>query len=441
MASSTSEREALVHPLPLGGVTSHEEIERSSFLMLASVMTLLAFGVVMVFSAAAVESAELGGSPLRPLLAHGAKVAIGIVVLFAASRIPPARLVRFARPFYLLALVLLVLVLVPGIGVETNGSRRWMNTEKLIGFALQPSEIAKLALVVAIAAYVARVEDLGASFTRTFLPAAAMVLLPAGLILLETDFGTALLLATLGFLLLMLAGARVRHLLLLAATAGPLCLGFLWLNPDTQYIFKRIGAFADHHFGESAAASGLPTQVDFAESALRVGGLSGVGLGGGRHKLFFLAEGENDFILANIGEELGFIGTTSVLLLFALLLWSGRRVLLGVRHRFGFFVLAGVLLTIAIQALMNVFVAVRWAPVKGIPLPFVSSGGSSLALLCLGVGVALACARHPDATQPELGPELGEDAPETAALALEEAPALDSEELQEELRHRAGARP
>ncbi|MBL8841678.1 MAG: FtsW/RodA/SpoVE family cell cycle protein [Planctomycetes bacterium] len=391
-------------PRPDGGLPL-EEIERSAFLLLTCVLTLLAFGVVMVFSAAAIETAELGGSPWRPLLAHGAKVAIGLTLLIVVSRQPPTRLLRFAKPFYFLSLLLLALVLVPGIGVESNGSQRWMNTETLIGFALQPSEIAKLALVLAIAAYVAKVDDLGASFTRTFLPAAAMVVAPAALILLETDFGTSLLLSVLGFLLLMLAGARVRHLLLLAATAGPIGALFLWLNPDTQYIFRRLGAFADHHFGEAAVASGLPTQVDFAESALRVGGLTGVGIGAGRHKLFFLAEGENDFILANIGEELGFIGTTSVLLLFALLLWSGRRVLLGLRHRFGFFVVAGVLLTIAIQALMNVFVAVRWAPVKGIPLPFVSSGGSSLTLLCLGVGAALACARRPRATELELGPE------------------------------------
>ncbi len=403
--------------LPLARETPPEEIERSSFLVLGCVLTLLAFGVVMVFSASAIESAEAGESTVRPLLKHGAKVVVGLLLMFGASRLAPTRLLRLAKPFYVLALVLLVLVLVPGIGVNSHGSRRWMATEKLIGFGLQPSEIAKLAMVLAIAAYVSKVQDLGASFTKTFLPAAAMVLLPAALILLETDFGTSLLLSALGFLLLLLAGARVRHLLLLAAIALPLGGAFLWLNPDTQYIFKRIGAFTDHHFGDVAPVSGLPTQVDFAQSALRVGGLTGVGLGAGRHKLFFLAEGENDFILANIGEELGFIGTTSVLLLFALLLWSGRRVLLGMRHRFGFFVLAGVLITIAIQALMNVFVAVRWAPVKGIPLPFISSGGSSLTLLCLGVGVALACARHARANDPELGVEEGESAMDDAGVA------------------------
>jgi cell division protein FtsW len=405
-------------------IVTRTEFDRSRFLLLASVLTLLSIGVVMVFSASAVEAsgAGAGGSPLRPLFTHGAKALLGVVLLFLASRADPALIVRLARPAWWVSIVLLVLVLVPGIGVLNNGSRRWMNTEPLIGFALQPSEVAKLALVVSLAAWVAQVKDIGADFRRTFLPGVGRVLVPAGLILLETDFGTSLLLAALGFLLLMLAGARIHHLGLLAVTGLPLALLFLWVNPRTDYIFRRLGAFADHHFGEAAAATtGLPTQIDFAESAMRVGGLTGVGLGAGRHKLFFLAEGENDFILAVIGEELGFLGTVSVLLLLALLLWSGRRLLLCMRHRFGFIVAAGVLITIAIQALMNVFVAVRWAPVKGIPLPFVSSGGSSLTVLCLGIGLLLACARHADSQDPRLGPdESGSGDPGPVPLASEE---------------------
>ncbi len=392
---------------PPASFTSDGELQRSAFLLLSCVLTLLALGVVMVYSAAAVEAVESGqaSTPLVPLLSHGIKVAVGATLLWFVSRVDPRRLVRLAKPLYLGSLLLLALVLVPGIGVLSHGSRRWMATHSLIGFALQPSEIAKLALIVAISAYVARVADIGESFRRTFLPAAGMVLVPGALILLETDFGTFLLVTALGFLLLLLAGARVKHLLLLAAIVLPLAAAFLWLNPGTRYIFDRLGAFTDHHFGAATPATGALTQVDFAESALRVGGLSGVGLGAGHHKLFFLAESENDFILAVIGEELGFIGTTAVVMLFALLIWSGRRLLLGMRHRFGFFVVAGVLITIAMQALMNLFVAVRLAPVKGIPLPFVSSGGSSLTVLCLGVGVALACARHAQLEAPELGPE------------------------------------
>lgn len=422
------EAEATLAPAAEGGaaraVLPRGEFERSVFLLLAAVLTLLGIGVVMVYSAAAVEAAEAGadGSPLKPLLSHGAKVLVGIALLFGASRLDPRRIAQLAKPAYILSLVLLALVLVPGIGVLNNGSRRWMNTHTFLGFGLQPSELAKLALVLALAAFVARVQDVGADFRRTFLPAAAMVLAPAALILLETDFGTSLLLAALGFLLLLLAGAKLHHLALLGVIGLPVALLFLWINPRTEYIFRRLGAFADHHFGEVSATSTLPTQVDFAEAALRVGGLDGVGLGAGRHKLYFLAEGENDFILAVIGEELGFIGTTSVLLLLALLLWSGRRVLLGMRHRFGFIVTAGVLITIAIQALMNVFVAVRWAPVKGIPLPFVSSGGSSLTVLCLGIGLALACARQARSTDPLLGPEEAGDADDaTAGVVVAEA--------------------
>ena len=389
-------------------LTDRAELDRSAFLFLGSVLTLLALGVVMVYSAAGVEAAtgrHGDGSTLRPFVSHAIKVAVGVVLMLGAARLDPRTLVRFAKPAYLVAVVLLALVLVPGIGVESNGSRRWLNTQRFLGFGLQPSELAKLALVVMLAAWAAKVGDVGASFRRTFLPGAALVLLPAALILLETDFGTCLLLSALGFLLLLLAGASVHHLGLLVALGIPLVALFLWINPGTHYIFRRIDAFADAWSGGGGdAATAGATQVAYAQEALRIGGLTGVGLGAGRHKLFFLAEADNDFILSVVGEELGYVGTTIVLLLFALLLWSGRRVLLGVRHRFGFLVIAGVLTTIAMQALMNLFVAVRWAPVKGIPLPFVSSGGSSLAVLCLGIGLVLSIARHPDLDAQELGP-------------------------------------
>jgi cell division protein FtsW len=387
------------------GFTEPDELRRSSFTLLACVLILLAFGTVMVWSASAVEAAEGGRGGVSfwsPLVSHLKKVAIGLVLLFCAARLDLRRILKLSWPFYVVALLLLALVLVPRIGLEANGSRRWMATARLIGFALQPSELAKLALIVFLSAYVARTPDLGASFRRSFLPAALAILVPGALILLETDFGTFVLLATLGFLLLLLAGARVRHLVLLAVLGGGPALAFLWVNPNTQYIFARMGSFLGKPPHAVTQAPTQLEQIDFAESALKVGGVSGVGLGAGRHKLFFLKESENDFILSVVGEELGFIGTTVIVLLFALLLWSGRRVLLGVRHRFGFFLTAGVLITIAMQALMNVFVAVRWAPVKGIPLPFVSSGGSSLAVLCLGVGLILSVARHGNLEEAEL---------------------------------------
>jgi cell division protein FtsW len=390
--------------------TEPHELERSAFTLLACVLILLGLGTVMVWSASAVEAAEGGHEGVTswsPLASHLKKVGIGLVLMFVASRLDLRRILRHSWHFYVVSLALLALVLFPKIGLEVNGSKRWMASAPLIGFALQPSELAKLALIVFLAAYIAKTPDLGASFRRSFLPAAGAILVPGALILMETDFGTFVLVATLGFLLLLLAGARVRHLALLLILGGGPALGFLWANAKTQYIFARIGTFFDHHVNDAPVVTTSLQQIEFAESALHVGGVAGVGLGAGRHKLFFLSESENDFILSVVGEELGFVGTTVVVFLFALLLWSGRRVLLGVRHRFGFFVTAGVLITIAMQALMNVFVAVRWAPVKGIPLPFVSSGGSSLAVLCLGVGIVLSVARHSDLDLPELGVDGG----------------------------------
>jgi cell division protein FtsW len=389
--------------------TEPDEQRRSGFTLLACVLILLAFGIVMVWSASAVEAAEsgkAGATSWTPLFSHLKKVAVGLLLMFVAARLDLRRILRLAPRFYVITLALLALVLLPGVGIDSHGSRRWIASGALIGFALQPSEIAKLALIVFLSAYLARTPDVGASFRRSFLPAAGAILIPGALILLETDFGTFVLLATLGFLLLLLAGARVRHLALLALLGFGPALLFLKTNPRTQYIFGRIESFFDHHVRDVPAAPHRLEQIDFAEGALQVGGVAGVGLGAGRHKLSFLSESENDFILAVVGEELGFVGTTVVVFLFALLLWSGRRVLLGVRHRFGFFLTAGVLITIAMQALMNVFVAVRWAPVKGIPLPFVSSGGSSLTVLCLGVGLILSVVRQSALDERELCPEV-----------------------------------
>jgi cell division protein FtsW len=404
--------------------TEPDELKRSSVTLLACVLILLALGTVMVWSASAVAAAEghSGASSWSPLFSHLKKVAVGLSLMFVAARLDLRRILKLAWPFYIGALLLLALVLVPKIGIEVNGSKRWMATNALIGFALQPSEVIKLALIVFLSAYIARTPDVGASFRRSFLPGAFAILVPGALILMETDFGTFVLVATLGFLLLLLAGARVRHLVLLAILGGGPALGFLMVSSKTQYIRDRVGAFLDHHVRNVPQNKAQLEQIDFAESALKVGGLSGVGLGAGRHKLFFLTESENDFILSVVGEELGFVGTTVVVFLFALLLWSGRRVLLGVRHRFGFFLTAGVLITIAMQALMNVFVAVRWAPVKGIPLPFVSSGGSSLAVLCLGVGLILSVARQGHLGEQELA-EWHQDEPAPAVELAEGAKA------------------
>ena len=319
---------------------------------------------------------------LKPLVGHFAKIGLGLALLIAAACIDYRRWMQWSTGLYLLALLALSLVLVPGIGSRVNGARRWFQFDAL-PFAVQPSEFAKLAVILGVATYVTRTSNIGKSFGKTFLPAALLILVPASLILVETDLGTFLLVSMMGFVLLQLAGMKLQHLLWLSFCALPMLVYLVIEKLD--YVVARFTGYGDPD---------PSSQVGFGLSALSAGGVTGVGLGGGRTKLFFLAEAENDFILSVVGEELGFIGTTAVVLLFTTLLWSGGRILLGIHDRFGFFVVAGVLLTIATQALINLAVATGCVPVKGMPLPFVSAGGSSLTALCLAVGIVISVARH-----------------------------------------------
>ncbi len=368
--------------------TDPDEVRRCSFLLLACVLILLSIGAVMVYSAAGVRNGVLGSpeDSLDPLIGHLAKIGLGLCLLILSARSDYRSWMLFSPWMYIASVVLLVLVLIPGIGTSINGSRRWLHSS-FLPFAVQPSEFAKLSLIVLLAAEIQRIKASGQGFFRSFMPCALLILLPAALILAETDFGTFLLLAAAGLTMLVLAGAPARYVLFLAALSIPaLVFGVIFKLP---YILSRF-----QRFGEVDPSS----QVGMSLSALSVGGVGGVGLGGGRHKLFYLPESENDFILSVIGEELGFLGTCVIVFMYLLIVGAGIRILLGVRNRFAFFVCAGVLFTIGTQALINIAVATNSTPVKGMPLPFVSSGGSSLCMLCLGVGLILSIARHPDRT-------------------------------------------
>lgn len=366
-------------------------MRRAAFLLLASVLTLLALGTVMVFSATASTTAaqvqEWGGGPehlLGPLKSHGVKVALGLALLGLGSLLDYRWLARHSHVFYALAIIALILVLVPGVGAKVNGSRRWFRAD-LLPFAFQPAEYAKLAVTLSLATIIARTGSLAQHGRRGFLVCVAVILLPGMLILAQTDFGTFLLLTVLGFSLLVLAGARAWQMLLLCLASVPFVALVVWKKLD--YVQDRFSRFASHDHSQ---------QVEFSLAALGQGGLSGVGLGGSKFKMFFLPHCDNDFILSIIGEELGFFGTTAVILLFGLFIASGARIVLGIRDRFGFFLVAGILLTIITQAMINLAVATATGPVKGMPLPFVSAGGSSLVVLCFGVGLILSVARHPD---------------------------------------------
>ena len=282
-------------------------------------------------------------------------------------------------PLLGLAILLLVLVLIPGLGVSVNGSRRWLRLGPL---SFQPAELAKLALVVYLATFLARKRDELHDFWRGIVPPLAVGGTLAGLVLLQPDLGNCLTLLVLTVGLLFLAGARTRWLAMLAVPALPLAVLAVWMAP---YRMRRVFAFLDPW--QDPRGSGF--QIIQSWLALGGGGTFGRGIGESKQKLFYLPEAHTDFIFAIIGEELGFAGATLVVLLFAVLIWRGLRIGLHAADPFGAYLALGITVLVATQTLVNLGVVTGLLPTKGLPLPFLSFGGSALLMTMVATGVLL----------------------------------------------------
>ena len=364
----------------LTSFTDRESMERSIRWVMGLILALLLLGLVMVYSARAVKADRLDGFHARPLFYHALKVGLGLLGMLAVIRFDYRALCRHYAKLWLGVVLLLVSVLL--FGAQINGSRRWF---LLFGNMFQPSEFAKPVMVIVTAALLVRAGDAVDTLRRGFLPPLAAASVIAGLILMEPDFGTAMITAFLAVLIMSIGGVKIRNFVLLGLVAAPLVCGFAYTR--FAHVEARVERFIQRPVGG---------QVDLSLMAIGSGGVLGTGLGESRCKLGFIPECDSDFIFAVIGEELGLLGTTAVLLLYGLLLYHGLRVLMGIRNRFGFNVAAGMLLLVAVQAVVNVAVVLGVAPTKGLPLPFVSSGGSSLLALCLGMGLFLNIASKPD---------------------------------------------
>jgi cell division protein FtsW len=277
--------------------------------------------------------------------------------------------------------VLLVLVL---FSAPVNGSRRWFN---LGGLGIQPSEIAKIAAVLFTALTLERRMHRIDELSYSLLPIAIVVGAMSGLILLEPDLGTAASLLMVVGTMVFAAGLNYRYLVGTALAAAAL---LYFLIASSPYRLRRLLAFTN----PEADPLGDGFQVMQSLIAVGTGGVFGRGLMGGVQKLFFLPEPHTDFIYAVIGEELGLLGTTTVLLCFCIIAWRGVRIAMRTPDAFGSFIALGVTAMIAVQALVNISVVLGLLPTKGIPLPLVSSGGSSLLISLLGIGVLLNISQH-----------------------------------------------
>ena len=354
------------------------------YLVLGSTVMLVALGLVMVLSASSVESYAESGSSWVIGQRQAIFVAAAVPIMLVASRVPARWFRRLAIPLLVLAFVLLVLVLVPGIGVSVNGNQNWINVAG--PFRIQPAELAKLALVVWGADLLTRKRKLLHQPKHVLIPLIPVAALIVGLVLLGGDLGTSLILMAIVAGLLFVAGAPLRMFIGLAAPVM-LVIGYMTIERSAR--LSRLQSFLDPF----ADYEGSGWQAAHSMFALASGGWWGVGLGASREKWGTLPEAHTDFIFAIIGEELGLVGTITVMLLFAALILGALRIALAADDLFVRFAAGGMVVWIGVQMIINIGGVLSVIPITGVPLPLVSYGGSALLATMFGIGMLLSFAR------------------------------------------------
>ena len=352
--------------------------------LFALVVVLVSVGVVMVYSASAIVAADRFHDPFFFLKKQLFWAVAGFGGLWVAMRLDYRRLEPLVVPLLVLSIALLVLVLVPAFGQAINGTRRWFRIGPV---SFQPVELAKFALVLHLASFLTRRQEAIRTFSHGLMPLLTVAGIMAGLTILQPDLGNSLALVILTLAVAYLAGARPAHMLAIGAAALPVVAILIAMKP---YRWRRMVAFMNPW--DDPQGSGFQIIQSFL--ALGSGGWFGLGLGESKQKLFYLPEPYTDFIFAIIGEELGLVGALVVVALFALLIWRGLRVGLRAPDTFGSYLALGLTIMLATQTLVNLGVVTGALPTKGLPLPFVSFGGSALLMTMFSAGVLLNISQH-----------------------------------------------
>ncbi|MCA9503935.1 MAG: putative lipid II flippase FtsW [Spirochaetaceae bacterium] len=358
---------------------------------------LIALGVVMSYSATAPLALDAKIPPL--FVDHVTGLALGLAGAWLVARVPVAVLRRAALPAYGVSLVLLAATL--AFGVEVNGAQRWLALPGL-GFRFQPSELAKCATILAAAAWLARKDARRELSTRRSVETAALAIGPAGLLLLQPDLGNAVVLVALVALMLFVAGTPWPRFVLPGA-AGVVLVGVYILNND--YAMRRVTGFLDP-FRE---ARGAGWQLVQSYVAFGQGSVFGQGFGNGRQKLAYLPEAHTDFVLSVVAEELGLLGVLVVIGSFAALWLAGTRVARRATDRFEMLLAFGMVSLLTVPAFLNASVVMGLVPTKGLTLPFLSYGRTSLVASCLALGLLLGVARRHPAPRSVPGAALGQE--------------------------------
>ncbi|MBI5055971.1 MAG: putative lipid II flippase FtsW [Nitrospirae bacterium] len=363
--------------------------------IIISVALLVCIGILMVYSSTVLMSMKRYGNSFHFLLNHIFTVFVGVAAMFILSRMDYQ---SFRRPFFHIAsfqvsaihilmgiaLFMLLLVFVPGIGISANGARRWL---RLWPTTFQPSEFAKIVMVIFLADYMDRnIHRMKDARFGIMIPIGVMLLFQ-GIIIIQPDFGAVMSLGILTMGLLLIGGVRLSYIGAMALLSLPAI--FIAVT-SSSYRMKRIMSFTDPW--KDSLGSGFQLVQSFI--AFGNGGLTGLGLGGSKQKLYFLPEVHTDFIFSLIGEELGMIGAVSVLLLFLYFFLKGVKVANKTNDSFSYFLTLGLTMMIGVQVIINFAVTTGLMPTKGLPLPFISYGGSSLLINLAAIGILINISRH-----------------------------------------------
>lgn len=351
--------------------------------LLAITAVLSGIGIVMVFSASSAVAYTQFHDAAYYLKRELLWAVVGAGALVAGMRLDYTKLRAAAPWIFAIAVALLAAVLMPSLGSIEGGARRWLGVGPV---TFEPSEFAKLALVVLVARLVSARPDGAASFTKVGFVVLFWVGVCFALVMRQPDLGTASLYLLTAFVLLFAAGARPLQLLIEAAVAVPAMLGFIYASP---YRRERFLAFL--HPWKDPQGTGY--HIIQSLYALGSGGLMGLGLGQSRQKFGYLPAQHTDFIFSIIGEELGFIGAVAVVMLFLAFTYRGIRIAMRAEDRFGFYLAIGITASISLQALINIGVVTSSWPVTGVPLPFISYGGTSLVITLFAVGLLASVSR------------------------------------------------
>ena len=354
------------------------------FWLLFTVMVLLAIGVIMVFSSSSYYAAYYWNNKFHFLIRQLLWSCVGLVCMFVISNIDYRRLAIISPVLMLISIVLLILVAIPGIGAKYNDARRWFN----LGFTtFQPSELMKLSLIMFLSFSLAKNSGKLRFFFRGLVPYLLIVGFVDLLLLLEPHYSCAVLITLVAVVILFCAGARI---FLFLAIGVPTMAAAAYLVISSEYRLQRVLAVLDPF----ADPQGSGYQAVNSLYAIASGSIFGRGLGKSLQKYLYIPEPQNDFILSIVAEELGFVGAFTVIVLFLLLIWRGVRISMNAPDMMGSLMAIGITSLVAIETIINIAVVTATLPVTGMPLPFISYGGTSMLFVLASMGILLKISRN-----------------------------------------------